>query len=74
MGKIKFTIEQARKHSGLSQKEMAKKLNMSIRTYIDYENYKRSLRIDKAFLFSEIVGISIDDIIFFDQQLHFKCS
>lgn len=70
---IKFTLEQARKHRGLTQEQIAKMLGISKRTYVDYEQYKRAFRIDKAFLFAEIVGIPIDNIIFFDPELHFKC-
>lgn len=64
MTNVKFTIKQARKYKGLTQEEMAKVLGMAKRTYIDYEQYKIPLRIDKAFLFAECVGFSIDDIIF----------
>ncbi|KQU20888.1 hypothetical protein ASG65_22525 [Bacillus sp. Leaf13] len=74
MTNVKFTIKQARKYKGLTQEEMAKVLGMAKRTYIDYEQYKIPLRIDKAFLFAECVGFSIDDIIFFDPGIHFKCS
>jgi putative transcriptional regulator len=70
---IKFTLEQARKHRGLTQEQIAKMLGMTKRTYIDYEQYKRAFRIDKAFLFAEIVGIPINNIIFFDPQLYLKC-
>lgn len=71
---IKFTLEQARKHRGLTQEQIAKMLGMTKRTYIDYEQYKRAFRIDKAVLFAEIVNIPIDNIIFFNPKLHFKCS
>lgn len=71
---IKFTLEQARKHRGLTQEQIAKMLGMTKRTYIDYEQYKRAFRIDKAFLFAEIVGIPINNIIFFNPKLHLKCS
>ena len=70
---IKFTLEQARKHRGLTQEQIAKMLGMTKRTYIDYEQYKRAFRIDKAFLFAEIVDIPIDNIIFFNPKLHLKC-
>ena len=70
---IKFTLEQARKHRGLTQEEIAKMLGMTKRTYIDYEQYKRAFRIDKAFLFAEIVCIPINNIIFFNPELHLKC-
>lgn len=64
MTSVKFTLKQARKYKGLTQDEMAKVLKMAKRTYIDYEQYKIPLRIDKAYLFAECVGFSIDDIIF----------
>lgn len=72
--RIKFTLEQARKYSGLTQEEIARKLGMTTRTYIDYEMYRRILRMDKAFLFASETNIPIDDIIFFEEQQHFKCS
>ena len=73
MPDFKFTLEQARMYRGLKQSEIAKMLSMTRRTYIDYENYRRAFRIDKAFLFSKIVGIPVDNIIFFDRKLHLKC-
>lgn len=64
MTQVKFTLKQARKYKGLTQDEMAKVLRMAKRTYIDYEQYKIPLRVDKAYMFAECVGFSIDDIIF----------
>jgi putative transcriptional regulator len=74
MADVKFTIEQARKHRGLTQNDVARRLGMTRRSYIDYEQYKRPFRIDKAFMLAEIVELDISDIFFFNPELHFKCS
>ena len=45
-----YTLEQARILAGLTQKEMAKKMKMSEKTYIQYEKYRRIFRMDQAYL------------------------
>lgn len=71
---MKFTIEQARNHKGLTQEEMAKALGMSRSAYIDYEKGRQYFRVDQAYRFSVLTGIPVQDIIFFDNQLHLKCN
>lgn len=63
-----LTIAMARAKSGLSQEEMAKKLDVNRITYAAYEKYKQPMRIDKAYLFSEVVDVPFDDIIFFNKK------
>ncbi|HFU6611238.1 TPA: helix-turn-helix transcriptional regulator [Bacillus paranthracis] len=70
----RFTIKQARMLSGLKQVEIAKEIGVSREAYLNYEQYKTFFRIDKAFKFAEVVNIPLDDIIFFDDKLHLKCS
>ena len=71
---MKFSIEQARNYAGLTQAEMAKKLSMSTNSYNEYENGKHYFRVDKAYLFSKIVGMDTSTIIFFTEELHLECS
>ncbi|WP_039914191.1 helix-turn-helix transcriptional regulator [Anaerococcus hydrogenalis] len=61
---MKFTLRQARTFAGITQSEMAEKLGMTEKTYIQYEKYRRIFRMDDAYKFSEIVGIDLDKIIF----------
>lgn len=63
-----LTLAMARVKKGLSQEEVANRLDVSRLTYAAYEKYKQPMRIDKAYLFSEIVDIPFDDIIFFDKK------
>ncbi|RHH70122.1 MULTISPECIES: helix-turn-helix transcriptional regulator [Vagococcus] len=60
----RYTIEQARKLSGKTQVQVAAELGMSEATYIKYEKGRSVFRMDDAFNFSKITGISIDRIIF----------
>lgn len=71
---MKYTIVQARALSGLSQREMAKRLGISEKTYIDYEKYRKVFRMDMAYKFSKITGIEMDEIIFFDKDVQKICS
>ncbi|EDP24817.1 helix-turn-helix transcriptional regulator [Parvimonas micra] len=72
--KMKFTLRQARTFAGITQSEMAEKLGMTEKTYIQYEKYRRIFRMDDAYKFSEIVGIDLDKIIFFDKELRINRS
>lgn len=63
-----ITLEMARARIGLTQEELAKKLGITRNTYAKYEKYKASMRIDMAQKFSSIVGISIDNLIFFNDD------
>ena len=63
-----FTMKLARVKAGFTQEQVAKMLGVSRNTYNDYENYNVVMKIDKGILFSQIVGIPFDDIIFFKQK------
>lgn len=69
-----YTLEQARNLAGLTQVEMAEKLGMSEKTYIQYEKYRRVFTMDIAYRFSEITGIGLEQLIFFEGQLQKICS
>lgn len=60
-----WSIEIARKKSGLTQEEMAEQLGMSRNSYRKYENGEVVFRTDKAWKFSQIVKLPFDKIIFF---------
>lgn len=60
-----LTIEQARAKHSLTQEEVAKKLGVSRQTYQNYENYKTTMQISTGYMFSKIVDVDFDDIIFF---------
>ncbi|MEY8498956.1 helix-turn-helix domain-containing protein [Enterococcus avium] len=63
-----ITMEAARVNANLSQAEMAKKMNMSLKTYNDYEQGKKVLRVNQAWLFSEITAYPFHGIIFFEEN------
>lgn len=71
---MKYTLEQARLLSNLTQVEMAELMGMSEKTYIQYEKYRRIFRMDQGYKFSKNVSVPFDDIIFFTGQLHYFCS
>ncbi|MBG9690996.1 XRE family transcriptional regulator [Lysinibacillus sphaericus] len=71
---MQYTLDQARILAGLTQKEMAKKMKMSEKTYIQYEKYRRIFRMDQAYLFMKHVNVPFDTIIFFAGQLQNFCS
>lgn len=64
---IKWTLELCRTKAGLSQKEMAKSIGVSEQSYMNYENYKTGMKVEKAFKFAEIVDVPIDCIYFFEK-------
>lgn len=64
----KFTIEQARSMTGLTQEKMAKELGISVATYISYEHYKTFMRMDTAHKLSEVTNIELNDIIFLPKK------
>ncbi|WP_277295927.1 helix-turn-helix transcriptional regulator [Streptococcus hyointestinalis] len=60
----KLSLKMARVQAGLTQEEIAKKMGTNRVTYADYENYTTIMRMDKAVLFSKIVQVPLDEIIF----------
>lgn len=71
---MKYTLEQARLLSSLTQSEMAAKLDMTEKTYIQYEKYRRVFRMDQGYKFAESVEVPFDSIIFFAGQVQKSCS
>ena len=64
----KWTIKLARQNSNLSQEEIAKKMSISRTMYRKYENGEIVFRMDKAWIFSKIVKLPMESIIFFDKN------
>ncbi|MDY2963826.1 helix-turn-helix transcriptional regulator [Streptococcus dysgalactiae] len=64
----KMTLEMARAKVSMTQEEIARKIGVDRNTYASYENYKTPMRIDKAISFCKVVNVSIDDIIFLNQN------
>jgi putative transcriptional regulator len=71
---VKYTIEQARILGGFTQVEMASRLGMSEKTYIQYEKYRKVFRMDTALKFVTLSKMDISTIIFFEGQLQKICS
>lgn len=70
----KYTLAQARILAGLTQVEIAEKLCMSEKTYIQYEKYRKVFRMSDGFNFAHITNMPLDQVIFFEDQLQKKCS
>lgn len=65
----KLTLKAARGMTEMTQQEMAKMLGISTTTYRNYEDGKREMPLSTAFKFSDIVGLDVYHIIFFDENV-----
>lgn len=61
---MKFTVKQAREYRGLTQREAAKQLNVSLRTYQVYEWGDVEMKISMAKKFAKMVDMPLDQLIF----------
>lgn len=61
----KLTVRQARMVADISKKEMAKALGLSVSGYTDKENGRRKFYFKEAVIFSELVGIPAENILFY---------
>lgn len=57
-------VRKRRKQCGLSQKELAHKLNMCERTIIDLENGRSNPKGETIFLVAKELNISLDAVLF----------
>ncbi len=57
-----ITLAAARVNKGLTQKEAAKMIGISLTTLQNYEKYKTKPDIDVGKKISEVYGVTIDDI------------
>lgn len=60
--KLHQLLKELRERRGMSQQEIAKKLNMSRPSYISVEQGKRELSLSEAQVISNIFGISLKDM------------
>ena len=61
---MKFTIREWRRVKEISQEEMAGLCGVHINTYRAWEDNPAEMRLSKAVIVAERLGIKLDDIIF----------
>jgi len=61
---MKLTMKQARVGKNMTQREMAKALEIHEQTYSKYEKDCLDMSVRQAQLFSKITGVEFDDIFF----------
>ena len=61
-------LREKREQEKLTQREVAERLNMSTRTILAIETCKSSPRFETVALISEEMNISLDGIVFHDQE------
>lgn len=66
MGEERIPLRAARMIRGLTQQEMANKLNVHVNTYAAWEKKPEGISIDKAYEISNILKFPIDSLIFFE--------
>ena len=59
-----ITLKAARVNAGLTQKEAARRLNISKGTLSSYEKYITKPDIERAQQIAELYGLTVDGIIF----------
>jgi len=57
-------LDEWRRARNVTQKEMAKALNVSLPTYVRLENNPESIKIGQAYIIAKRLDVSINDIIF----------
>lgn len=62
------SLREKREQEKLTQREVAERLNMSTRTFLAIETCKSSPRFETVALISEEMNISLDGIVFHDQE------
>lgn len=64
LDKLAKTVRNAREKKGLSQRELARKLNMNMRTIMDLEMGRSNPKGETIFLIAEELHISLDALIY----------
>ena len=59
---MQFTFEQARKYAGLTQDQMAERLNLSKSAYIALEKNMGRARVSQVLQIADAAGLSVEDI------------
>ena len=62
--RVRFTLPGWRRAKRITQAEMAEKIGIPAVTYARWEKNPKKFPVSKAFEVAEILGISINDIIF----------
>lgn len=62
-------IKSLRKEKGLTQQQLADKLNISRNSLINYENNRRTPSIRKIKKIAEVLGVSYSEIIFDNEKI-----
>lgn len=65
---IKNKINELRKKAGLTQLDLAKKLNVSRQTIISLESGKYNPSISLAYKISKVFALTIEDIFIFEED------
>lgn len=63
MNSLRIVLKELRKEKGITQKEIAKELNITDRTYGHYETGKREPTIDTLINIADYYNISIDILV-----------
>lgn len=66
------TLKEWRVHKGLTQEQFAKELGISPSTYNIWEKKPDVIKIRNVVLLSKTLGVSPQDIIFFDDESYLK--
>ncbi|WP_148260199.1 helix-turn-helix transcriptional regulator [Alicyclobacillus acidocaldarius] len=59
---LKKVLQEARRKKGLTQKQVADLLHVTVRSYQRYESGKRRLTLDMAVKLSDILGVDVRDL------------
>ena len=59
----KIPINAARVAAGLTQEQLAEKMDVSRQTVIDWESGKREMKTAYFYMFCKVTGFSEDDIL-----------
>lgn len=70
MGAIHNKIKKFREQSGLTQQEMADKLNMHLKTWQKIENGVTKLDIERLQLIADVLETTIEDLINVDDSVY----
>lgn len=65
---LKINLASARVNSGLTQREAAKKLGVSTKTLVNWENGRSFPTIVKIESICTLYGVSLDNLIFLQQN------
>ena len=60
---MKFTIKELRRAKGISQEEMAQICEVTANTYRAWEDNPAEIKLAKAIVIADRLGIGLDDII-----------